>query len=333
MPHGAVRAYVMGERGARNEPATPDDIEAMGRIVAEGIAAGALGFSTSRTLAHRAIDGEPVPGTFAAEDELFGIAPRHGRRRVRAGARRRAGRGPRRTGQGGRLDAPAGRGDGPTGHVRAHPEQQRPDGVAGAAELSLHAPGVRPQVHGRTVSVLLGMSTRHPFLFTKTWRSSGLAQQPWREQVARLRSDVTLRDALLADATVAFDRPGREGVHVARARVRARATRRTTSPAPSAASPRSPRQAERGIPETMLDLMLADGRSDAAEQPDPQLQRRIPRRRGRDAPASDVGVRARRRRRPRQRDLRRVDAPPSCCRTGPATGRRDGCRSSWRCTS
>ena len=45
----------------------------MGAIVKEAIRAGALGFSTSRTIAHRAIDGEPVPGTYAAEDELFGI--------------------------------------------------------------------------------------------------------------------------------------------------------------------------------------------------------------------------------------------------------------------
>jgi N-acyl-D-aspartate/D-glutamate deacylase len=73
VPHGAVRAYVMGERGAKNEPATPEDIAAMAALVKEGVAAGALGFSTSRTIAHRAITGEPVPGTFAAEDELFGI--------------------------------------------------------------------------------------------------------------------------------------------------------------------------------------------------------------------------------------------------------------------
>lgn len=71
--HGAVRAYAMGERGARNEPASPEDIAAMARLVQQGIEAGALGFSTSRTLGHRAIDGEPVPGTFAAEDELFGL--------------------------------------------------------------------------------------------------------------------------------------------------------------------------------------------------------------------------------------------------------------------
>jgi len=73
VPHGAVRAYVMGDRGAQNEPANPDDIHAMRQIVREAITAGALGFSTSRTIAHTAIDGEPVPGTFAAEDELFGI--------------------------------------------------------------------------------------------------------------------------------------------------------------------------------------------------------------------------------------------------------------------
>lgn len=74
VPHGAVRAYVMGERGARNEAATAEDIAEMAAIVKEGIAAGALGFSTSRTLIHKGSDGEYVPGTFAAEDELMGIA-------------------------------------------------------------------------------------------------------------------------------------------------------------------------------------------------------------------------------------------------------------------
>jgi len=73
VPHGAVRAYVMGERGARNEEANAEDIAAMSQIVAEGVAAGALGFSTSRTVLHVAKDGVPVPGTFAGADELLGI--------------------------------------------------------------------------------------------------------------------------------------------------------------------------------------------------------------------------------------------------------------------
>ncbi|MBB84941.1 MAG: amidohydrolase [Deltaproteobacteria bacterium] len=73
IPHGAVRAYVMGERGAKNEKAEPGEIEAMSRIVKEGLEAGALGFSTSRTMLHRAKDGEVVPGTYAEDDELMGI--------------------------------------------------------------------------------------------------------------------------------------------------------------------------------------------------------------------------------------------------------------------
>src|ERR1700744_2326795 len=70
---GAHGANAMGERGARNEPATPEDIAAMGRLVTEAIEAGALGFSTSRTMGHRARDGDPAPGPFAAEEELFGL--------------------------------------------------------------------------------------------------------------------------------------------------------------------------------------------------------------------------------------------------------------------
>ena len=67
IPHGALRGYVMGDRGAANEAATPDDIDAMYRLVKQALEAGALGFSTSRTLLHKAIDGRPVPGTFCRE--------------------------------------------------------------------------------------------------------------------------------------------------------------------------------------------------------------------------------------------------------------------------
>ena len=77
--HGAVRYYVMGERGSNNEDATADDIAAMSRVVGEAVAAGAVGFSTSRTVGHRSLWGKPVPGTFAPDVELLEIAKAMGR--------------------------------------------------------------------------------------------------------------------------------------------------------------------------------------------------------------------------------------------------------------
>ena len=72
--HGPLRAYVMGDRGAANEPATAHDIAEMARLVEDALRAGAFGFTTSRTPIHRAKDGELVPGTNADEHELLGIA-------------------------------------------------------------------------------------------------------------------------------------------------------------------------------------------------------------------------------------------------------------------
>ena len=74
IPHGAVRYYVMGERGSNNEDATAEDLDSMSAIVTEALQAGAVGFSTSRTIGHMSITGKPVPGTFAADDELLAIA-------------------------------------------------------------------------------------------------------------------------------------------------------------------------------------------------------------------------------------------------------------------
>jgi N-acyl-D-amino-acid deacylase len=223
VPHGAVRAYVMGERGAANEPATPTDIEAMAVIVEAGIRAGALGFSTSRTLAHRAIDGEPVPGTFAAEDELFGIGSVLGR-----------------LGTGVFELAPAGA----LGEDLAAPEREvdwmvrlsqtirRPVTFAlaqnnadpGAWRTLLELVGsanargadVRPQVHGRTVSLLLGLQTFHAAQFCPSWVPLGLADLDWRGQAERLRDPevrtriVTELEALESDPIVmGFMNPAR----------------------------------------------------------------------------------------------------------------------------
>ncbi len=74
VPHGAVRGYVMGERAGDGNEASADDVAAMRALTTDAVRAGALGFSTSRTPLHRSIDGELVPGTNAADDELMGFA-------------------------------------------------------------------------------------------------------------------------------------------------------------------------------------------------------------------------------------------------------------------
>ncbi|MEZ5178358.1 MAG: amidohydrolase family protein [Acidimicrobiales bacterium] len=191
--HGAVRAYVMGERGARNEPATSDDIEAMAAIDAEAVAASALGFSTSRTIAH-AIDGEPVPGTYAAEDELFGIGAVLGE--LGTGVFELA-----PTGSAGedivaplqevawmrRLAEKIGR---PVSfamlQVDTAPELWREmlDESAIAAESGV---ALVPQVAGRPTGLLSGFETTYSFLDAVP-AYQALAGRPRHEKLARLRS-------------------------------------------------------------------------------------------------------------------------------------------------
>ena len=74
LPHAALRVYVMGERGARRDPSTEEDNRAMAQLAGEAVRAGALGFSTSRTLNHRTSTGDFTPTLKASEDELSAIA-------------------------------------------------------------------------------------------------------------------------------------------------------------------------------------------------------------------------------------------------------------------
>jgi N-acyl-D-aspartate/D-glutamate deacylase len=72
--HAPLRINVMGDRGAKREPSTDEDRAQMAALAVEAIKAGALGFSTSRTILHRSSDGSPTPSLGAAEGELTAIA-------------------------------------------------------------------------------------------------------------------------------------------------------------------------------------------------------------------------------------------------------------------
>ncbi|MBW2242481.1 MAG: amidohydrolase family protein [Deltaproteobacteria bacterium] len=202
VPHGSVRTYVMGERGANNEPATAEDIAAMAAIVKEGIAAGALGFSTSRTIAHRAITGEPVPGTFAAEDELFGIGRMLGE--LGTGVFEVAGAGA----AGEDVAAPKAELD---WMRRLSAEIQRPVSFAMlqvdtaprlwrelldlSAQATAEGAQLFPQVAGRPFGMLVGHQTDiHPFSDRPTFAK--LRELPFEERIAQLRDPAVKRQIL-----------------------------------------------------------------------------------------------------------------------------------------
>ena len=202
--HGAVRGYAMGERGARNEAATADDIALMARIVQEAVEAGALGFSTSRTEAHRAIDGEPVPGTYAAEDELFALG-----RAMAAGGQAVFEVAPDGT-AGENVDGPmremdwmvrlAAEIDRPVSFAMVQ-TQSAPDlwrkqlDIAGAA----FDDGIRihPQFAARPFGMLFGFEGYHAFTHRPTFRRLKAELGPG-ELVAKL-ADPAVREAILSE--------------------------------------------------------------------------------------------------------------------------------------
>jgi len=204
IPHAAVRTYVMGERGARNEPATPADIAAMAAIVREAMQAGALGLSTSRTMLHHTADGEPIAGTYAAEDELFGLGEVLRDlgtglfEVVPAGVAGEDLDGPRReVGWLGRLAAHIGR---PVCFLitqnNAEPEAWRAI-LDEAARVQAAGHELVVQVAGRPSGLLFGLGTTyHPLDDRPTF--AAMRHLPAAEQAARLR-DPTVRAAILAE--------------------------------------------------------------------------------------------------------------------------------------
>ncbi len=198
LPHGALRAYVMGERCDSKEPASDDDIAAMARLTAEAQAAGSFGFSTSRTIFHRASSGEPVPGTYARPAELYAIA-----RTLAASGH-------------GVLEVapttPDEDDDAPTTELQWMNElsaqtgcpvtflclqhNRRPqwwrEQLAWCDRGRAQGANVVPQIFCRAIGVMLGLRSRfHPFVNGTAFQP--LRQLPFAEMVGRLREDPDLR--------------------------------------------------------------------------------------------------------------------------------------------
>ncbi len=200
IPHGAVRAYVMGERGARNEAATEQDIARMAAIVRDALRAGALGFSTSRTIGHRAKNGELVPGTFANEDELLGIGRTLGQ--VGHGVFEMASdmTGPDYSMEWMvKLSRETGR---PVSfipvHLTAEPMMDGRELLERVREANRNGAWLVPQVAARPTSLLMGLrNSMHPFMTHPTYRS--LANLSFEEKLVRLR-DPRVRSRILAQA-------------------------------------------------------------------------------------------------------------------------------------
>ncbi len=203
LAHGPLRAYVMDKRAETEEPATADDRAAMAGIVGEALRAGAFGFSTSRTLYHRALDGTLVPGTFADEAELVAI-----------------GRAIRDSGHGILEAVPLGvAGDSPDGHMdeirflrrvakKSGCElqfllvqyEERPDlwrDILAEVEAA-KAEGTRltPLIFGRAAGVLFSFQSNNPFSRYPTYQA--LSKLPEDERRRALR-DPAVRARILAD--------------------------------------------------------------------------------------------------------------------------------------
>lgn len=199
--HGPLRVYVMGERGVKNEPATPEDIAQMAALVREALAAGALGFSTSRTRIHVALDGEPVPGTFAAEEELSAIAKviseaGHGLIEVIPAGIEGSGRRVlselamlRRIAQ--ETGCPITFLIGQTGDAHAWRDFLRV-----ADEAAVAGGRMYPQIAGRPVNMLFSFDSEHPFAQFPSFQE--VNKLPQAERLARLH-DPQVRARILAD--------------------------------------------------------------------------------------------------------------------------------------
>jgi len=198
IPHGALRAYVMGERGAANEAADDSDIAEMSKLTEEALLAGAVGFSTTRTMLHRAKDGELAAGTTATADELIGIGEALGR--ANAGVFEVASDMFDPVSEFAWMKEISTRTGRPVSFGCLQndftPEAWR-QLLQLTDEANADGANIVPQVAGRPACALFGWeSTIHPFVLHAAYRE--IAELPLEARIARLR-DPEVREAIVSE--------------------------------------------------------------------------------------------------------------------------------------
>jgi N-acyl-D-aspartate/D-glutamate deacylase len=195
VPHAAVRAYVLGDRA--HDDATAEEIGEMADLVEHALRAGAVGFTTSRTILHSSKHGL-VPGTNVVADELLAIGDAMGRagRRVFEVVSDHVGGEPEQE----MLIDLARRSGGVVTYALAqvpHAPDMHRTALDRAAALVAQGIDIVPQVASRPTGMLFGLqSSLHPFMTHPTYRA--LRDLPLPERVARLR-DPDVRAALMAE--------------------------------------------------------------------------------------------------------------------------------------
>jgi N-acyl-D-aspartate/D-glutamate deacylase len=188
VPHGALRGYVMGDRGAdHNARPSAEEIAEMARLTKEAILAGAVGFTTSRTVNHTTVDGEHTPSYTATADELWGIA--EGLKQAGAGVFEIVGDFPDLEPEFAMVRQMAERSGRPLS-VSVAQLNERPEDWRRMLELisEAQAEGVdlRAQVAPRPVGVIMSLeATFNPFVQNPVYQE--LASLPVAERVAKLR--------------------------------------------------------------------------------------------------------------------------------------------------
>lgn len=195
VPHAALRAYVMGDR-AHEEPSM-EDIAEMARLAEDGLRAGAVGFSTSRTILHRSKHGL-VPGTHALPDELMAICDAIGRVGHRV-VEMVGDDGPNEAHDGWMREVAERTGATVTYALAQSPADPRGfrNALREAEELAERGLRVVPQVSNRPTGMLFGFrSSLHPFVTHPTYRE--MQHLPFDERIAALRQP-EIRERLIAE--------------------------------------------------------------------------------------------------------------------------------------